>query len=527
MATNHLLATPAFALPIGSSSDDEDDGGEDAGVYSFGQNTYGELALGDTNDRSNPTRVDLGRNSGGKRVVDVACGNEQTAILFGITCILKLLGAISGARHSHLSVENGDVFTCGYNDSGQCAIGTTERVPTLRFSPGLSSNRTARVFSGNGSEHLAALSANGNLYTVGFNMRGQLGLGTATTVTEATLVEELVGKRVVDVACSYFHTAIVIDNGDLYACGCNDYGQLGLGDHSAPPLDRAVVPQLSCGYHHTAIVTEDGAVYTFGRNDYGQLGLGHKLHTARPTHVESLSRMRITQVACGCYHTLALSGDGKVFPFGRNNHGQLGLETTVDCLSPQLISTLRNKSVIKVAAGFYHSVCLVGMLKDENQSTNGSGTLSGDLRKMLNNSTRSDITFVIEGRPLFAHSCILVARCEPLEKMLDGRMKDGSQPEIAIPEYSYDVFAAFMEFLYTDQVVALATPDLAADFALELHALADQYLVTSLRRLFHTLVEAKFVQTNSAHFRNAFTLKKRCLGFIMDHFAHVIASKVL
>jgi hypothetical protein len=77
------------------------------------------------------------------------------------------------------------VFTCGYNDrcarfadiddssvfvltacvtlawyltcSGQCAIGTTERVPTLRYSPGLSSNRTVRVFSGNGSEHLAAL----------------------------------------------------------------------------------------------------------------------------------------------------------------------------------------------------------------------------------------------------------------------------------------------------------------------------------------------------------------------------------
>jgi len=42
----------------------------------------------------------------------------------------------------------------------------------------------------------------------------------------------------------------------------------------------------------------------------------------------------------------------------------------------------------------------------------------------------------VEGRPLFAHTCILVARCEPLEKMLDGRMKEGSQPEIVIPEYS-------------------------------------------------------------------------------------------
>ncbi|KAL4144597.1 hypothetical protein PRNP1_013726 [Phytophthora ramorum] len=569
MATNHLLATPAFVQPLDTSSDNEGGANEPEGVYSFGQNTYGELALGDTIDRSKPTRVDLGSNED-KRVVDVACGNEQTAILF----------------------EDGNVYTCGYNDSGQCAIGTTERVPTLRFSSGLSSNRTVRIFSGNGSEHLAALSANGNLYTVGFNMRGQLGLGTATTVTEATLVEELSGKRAADVGCSYFHTAIAMDNGELYACGCNDYGQLGLGNHNgqlvprpvdyffqrpvlavacgqhytvaslrdggvvafgkndhgqlgldsasepvlqptrlAPPLDRAVVPQLSCGYHHTAVVTEGGAVYTFGRNDYGQLGLGHKLHMAHPTPVESLSRMRITQVACGCYHTLALSDDGKVYPFGRNNHGQLGLETSMDCLSPQLISALRNKTVIKVAAGFYHSVCLVGAPEGETPPTRGSGTLSGDLRKMLNNSTRSDVTFVVEGRLLFAHSCILVARCEPLEKMLDGRMKDGSLPEIVIPEYSYDVFAALMEFLYTDRVAALASQDLTADFSLELHALADQYLVTSLRSacenaLLQILsVDNVVIVMESAHFRNAYTLKKRCLGFILDHFARVIATQ--
>ncbi|KAG6977154.1 hypothetical protein JG688_00000644 [Phytophthora aleatoria] len=307
MAANHLLATPAFAGPLGSSSDDEDTGDEDTGVFSFGQNTYGELALGDTNDRSNPTRVDLGRSNSANLVVDVACGNEQTAILFG----------------------------------------------------------------------------------------------------------------------GYFHTAIAMDNGDLYACGCNDYGQLGLGDHS------------------------------------GQL-------VPRP-----------------------------------------------------------------VAAGFYHSVCLVGTPKGGHTPTKGSGTLGGDLRKMLNNSTRSDVTFVLEGRPLFAHSCILVARCEPLENMLDGRMKEGSQPEIVIPEYSYDVFAALMEFLYTDQVAALASPDLTADFALELHALADQYLVTSLRSacenaLLHILsVENVVIIVESAHFRNAFTLKKRCLGFIMDHFARVIATQVL
>ncbi|KAG7400056.1 hypothetical protein PHYBOEH_007124 [Phytophthora boehmeriae] len=568
MATNHLLATPAFA--DSSSDNDSDDDHGLASVYSFGQNTYGELALGDTFDRNVPTRVDLGNGSDGKQVVDVACGNEQTAILFA----------------------DGDVYTCGYNDSGQCAVGTTERVPTLRFSPSLSSKRCVRVFSGNGSEHLAALSVTGNLYTVGFNMRGQLGLGSATTVTEPTLVEELAGKRVVDVACSYFHTAIIMDDGELYSCGCNDFGQLGSGDHNgrliphpvgyffrrpvlavacgqhytvaslqeggavafgkndhgqlgisntsepvleptrlAPPLDRAVVLQLSCGYHHTAAVTEDGAVYTFGRNDYGQLGLGHKMHMSMPMAVESLSRMRIVQVACGCYHTLALSDDGKVLPFGRNNHGQLGLETSVDCLSPQLISTLRGKIVFKIAAGFYHSICLVGPRDVETPQAKSFGSLSGDLRKMLNNSTRSDVTFVAEGRRLFAHSCILVARCEPLEKMLDGRMKDGSLPEIVIPEYSYDVFAAFMEFLYTDEVAALAARDLPAEFALELHVLADQYLVSTLRSLCENAllrilsVDNVVLIMESAHFRDAYALKKRSLGFILDHFARVIATK--
>uniref|UniRef100_M4B472 BTB domain-containing protein n=1 Tax=Hyaloperonospora arabidopsidis (strain Emoy2) TaxID=559515 RepID=M4B472_HYAAE len=355
-------------------------------------------------------------------------------------------------------------------------------MPMLRVSSGLSSLGTRRLFAGNGSEHLAALSANGQLYTVGFNVNGQLGIGSAKNVEEPTLVDELVSKRVVEAACSYFHTTVVTDSGELYACGCNEYGQLGSSDSDgqlvprpvgyfsrhpvlavacgqhftvaslrgvvafgkndhgqlgigrtsepvfhptrlASPLDKAMVPQLSCGYHHTAVITEDGAVYTFGRNDYGQLGLGHKLHMARPTVVESLSRVRVVQVACGCYHTLVLSDDGKVFPFGRNNHGQLGLETSMDCLSPQLISSLQSKAVVKTSEG-------------ATSSGKGAETLSADLSKMLNNPTRSDVVFVVEDRRFFAHGCILAARCEPLEKMLDGRTKDGLQPEIVIPEYS-------------------------------------------------------------------------------------------
>ena len=74
-------------------------------------------------------------------------------------------------------------------------------------------------------------------------------------------------------------------------------------------------------------------------------------------------------------------------------------------------------------------------LKD-SRSLRGSQALVQDLRHMINNPTRSDVTFVVEGEKIFAHSFLLAARCEPMEKMLDGRMCDGSLPEINIPEYS-------------------------------------------------------------------------------------------
>lgn len=81
-------------------------------------------------------------------------------------------------------------------------------------------------------------------------------------------------------------------SGGLMAFGKNDHGQLGVDDMSGPVfeptcvtgvLENAVVTKLACGYYHTVAVTEDGAVYTFGRNDYGQLGLGHSKHVAKPT----------------------------------------------------------------------------------------------------------------------------------------------------------------------------------------------------------------------------------------------------
>ncbi len=62
------------------------------------------------------------------------------------------------------------------------------------------------------------------------------------------------------------------------------------------------------------------------------------------------------KVACGCYHTLAVSNN-ELYAFGRNRHGQLGDGTTVDRHTPIKVD-FKGGEILQVAAGFYHSVVL-------------------------------------------------------------------------------------------------------------------------------------------------------------------------
>ena len=97
----------------------------------------------------------------GKGVVQVVAGNEHTAVL----------------------CANGDIFTCGYNDSGQCGIGSTARVPQFQMVQFLCGKGVVRLFSGNGCEHFAALTEDGTIYTCGYNSRGQVLLCAVITLT--------------------------------------------------------------------------------------------------------------------------------------------------------------------------------------------------------------------------------------------------------------------------------------------------------------------------------------------------------
>nr|CAB3265496.1 RCC1 domain-containing protein 1 [Phallusia mammillata] len=93
------------------------------------------------------------------------------------------------------------------------------------------------------------------------------------------------------------------------------------------------VKKLSCGKDHQAIVTESGQVFTWGIGSRGQLGNGGLMTLESPTLVEALDGVRVIDICCGGWHTLALAESKDVYSWGWNESGQTGFPAPKDCFA--------------------------------------------------------------------------------------------------------------------------------------------------------------------------------------------------
>ena len=374
---------------------------EEIELYACGQNNYGELCLGHCNSTSHLENVP---SLSGKSIVQLAGGNEMLGIVLSdgtlLTCGLnksgqcghgtfeeriltaepvkalngipiKTIGTANGCEHVLAATRDGALYSWGYNDRGQLGLGiTVSKTNSPKLVESLSEYKIVAV--GVSYHHSAAVAETGELFTFGMNDCGQLGLGTTQHQVTPQLVEGLEGVRLIGVSCGLYHTVAVSDAGDVYSFGKNDYGQLGLGHtrHVKVPtklpegLDGEIVIQISCGYYHTVLLCKSGKTLTFGRNDYGQLGIGNKVHQNSPTNVPLPATSKITTIACGCYHTLLLTEQGRILAFGRNNKGQLGAGSrslaSAELPMPIPPTRLGEDPVVNLAAGFYSTYIVTG-----------------------------------------------------------------------------------------------------------------------------------------------------------------------
>lgn len=179
-----------------------------------------------------------------------------------------------------------------------------------------------------------------------------------------------------DIAAGGKHTCATTENGDLYCWGDNAAGQLGQDEptaHSTPTRLSAdfelAASSVTAGGEHTCIINagNNDRVYCWGSNEFGQLGLGDTEDQIQPSFVEQFT-LPATAIAAGSHHSCALDVDNQAFCWGQNASGQLGAETTDDfATQPTLVAG--SLTIRDINTGLAHSCAL---------TTNGSAWCWGD-----------------------------------------------------------------------------------------------------------------------------------------------------
>ena len=203
-----------------------------------------------------------------------------------------------------------------------------------------------------GAWHCLAITSKKKVYAWGKNKYGQLGLGHTNNLHTPTsilpLSDPLNPKNVRCIAAGKSHSAVITEDGDVYTWGRGWDGQLGHDVITEIELEPRIVPNMenrasasvACGFAHTVVVTDNGNVWAWGANNAGQLGLGHLNQTPTPTMVEALEEQEVTHVACGNEHTVVVTIANEVYGFGNGVYDQLGLGTLGIFPKPQRIPGL-------------------------------------------------------------------------------------------------------------------------------------------------------------------------------------------
>ncbi|KAG7033257.1 Ultraviolet-B receptor UVR8, partial [Cucurbita argyrosperma subsp. argyrosperma] len=291
---------------------------------------------------------------------------------------VKIVQAAIGGWHCLAVDDQGRAYAWGGNEYGQCGEEPEKKddsgrppprrdiaIPQ-RCAPKLIVRQVAA-----GGTHSVVLTRGGQVWTWGQPWPP----GDITQISVPVRVQGL--DMVKLIAVGAFHNLALQEDGTLWAWGNNEYGQLGTGDtqpRSQPipvqGLSGLTLVDIAAGGWHSTALTDSGEVYGWGRGEHGRLGFGDNDKSSKmvPQKVQLLSGEDIVQVSCGGTHSVAVTSDGRMFSFGRGDHGRLGYGRKVTTGQPEEVpidippprGTENGRWIAKlVACGGRHTLALV------------------------------------------------------------------------------------------------------------------------------------------------------------------------
>ncbi|XP_039033371.1 PH, RCC1 and FYVE domains-containing protein 1-like isoform X2 [Hibiscus syriacus] len=226
---------------------------------------------------------------------------------------------------------------------------------------------------------------------------GVLGGGTDkignsfNTKTDALLPKELASTVVLDVnniACGGTHAALVTKQGHIFSWGEESGGRLGHGVETDVPKPKLIdilsgmnFESVACGEYHTCAVTVSGDLLTWGdgTHNLGVLGHGTEVGHWIPKRVNFMEGIHVSFISCGPWHTALVTYGGQLFTFGDGSFGALGHGDYTSSTIPREVETLSESQTTKVACGAWHTAAVVKVLSEPCDSGSPSNSSSAKL----------------------------------------------------------------------------------------------------------------------------------------------------
>ena len=191
------------------------------------------------------------------------------------------------------------------------------------------------VTQATGARTHALFDSRGVVYACGSGDAGELGNGsTASTSTPTPVVGLPSGVKVTALTSSWEGSGALLANGEYYNWGYNAAGQLGNDSTAngavpirvqlASPVTQVFQGGSGSKNGQTIAILQNGEVWAWGNNDRGQLGIGTQLDSGVPVRVQVPKGVTFVKVNSGGYASYAIDSTGKLWAWGDNKAGQLG-----------------------------------------------------------------------------------------------------------------------------------------------------------------------------------------------------------